>query len=128
MTRDEVTASNETTASGEDLTDPDWLTPSEDTPDVRKFGNDACLRVCGVPHLSYLDADLEAATLEHQTLLHSLSPGMRAVYLGGIRDRGDALEKKWAREKAEREQDETEYAAFIKEHLRRLSEDRSSRK
>ena len=73
-------------------------------------------------------ADLEAITLEHQTLLDSLSPGMRAVYLGGIQDRGDALEKKWARDEAERERDEAEYAAFIKEHLRRLSEDRPSRK
>lgn len=125
--RDEITVSDEATASDEERIEPESLTTSEEARDVPKFSNCASLFGCYVSDPSYFDAELEAGALEHQTLLDSLSPGIRAVYLGGIRDRGDALEKKWAREEAERARGEAEYAVFIREHLRRLSEERPSR-
>ena len=60
---------------------------------------------CIVPNTPYPDAELEAAALdEYQTLLASLSPGVRARYEGRLVD------------------DEAEYAAFIEERLRRLSQ------
>ena len=114
--------------SDEELIEPEWLTTSEEARDVAKFRNCASLFGCYVPSPSYFDAELEADALEHQTLLASLSPGMRAVYLGGIRDRRDALEQEWTAKRQRRERDEAEYAAFIEEHLRRLNEERPSRK
>jgi hypothetical protein len=155
---DEATASDEATPSAEttpfdELTFPEVLSyyarnvpnygcdPSGPAPYNARSGPLVPTHVppgncaCYVPNPRYFDAELEAGALEHQTLRDSLSPGIRAVYLGGIRDRGDALEKKWAREEAERqreaaehERDEAAYAVFIEEHLRRLNEDRPSRK
>jgi hypothetical protein len=119
--RDEITASDQATASDEQLSDPEWLTTSEDARDVPKFGNDASVFGLYAPTLPYFDPDLEAAALEYQTLLASLSPGVRANYRAWLLDRAYAREK-------ERERDEAEYAVFIKDHLRRLNEDRPSKK
>jgi len=126
--RDEVAVSDEATVPDEELVEPEWLTTSEEARDVPKFGNDASLFGCCVRELPWLDAELEAVALENQMLLDSLSPGVRARWRAWLRDRADALEKKWERKAAERERDEAEYAAFIEEHLRRLSEEQPSRR
>jgi len=50
----------------------------------------------------------------------------RATYRAWLRDRADVRAKEREREAAER--DEAEYAVFIEEHLRRLNQERRSRK
>ena len=112
--------------SDEGLVEPEWLTTSEETRDVAEFDNCACAFGCCVPDLRYFDAELEADALEYQTLLASLSPGVRASYRAWLRDRADVRAKEREREAAER--DEAEYAVFIEEHLRRLNQERRSRK
>jgi hypothetical protein len=119
--RDEATASDEAMASDEELADPEWLTTSEDDRNVSKFGNDASLFGFYAPTFPYFDPDREANALEYQTLLASLSPGVRANYRAWLLDRAYAREK-------ERERDEAEYAVFIEEHLRRLNTGRRSKK
>ena len=108
-------------ASDEELADPEWLTTSEDDRNVSKFGNDASLFGVYAPLFPYFDPDREANALEYQTLLASLSPGVRANYRAWLLDRAYAREK-------ERERDEAEYAVFIKDHLRRKNAPRPSRK
>jgi hypothetical protein len=103
---------------------------SEDAGSVRKFGNDASGPGYqhGFSQLPALELELEAGALEHQNLLDSLSPGARAIYLGGIRERVDALDKEREREAAKRERDEAAYRAFIEARLRRLRGERASGK
>ena len=125
---DGVTTSDEATSSDEELADPEWLTTLEEERDVAEFGNCASVLGCYGPNPPYFDPNREADALEYQTLLASLSPGVRANYRAWLRDRADARAKDREREAAERERDEAEYAVFIEEHLRRLNEERPSRK
>ncbi|MGB5283297.1 MAG: hypothetical protein WBN29_02235, partial [Polyangiales bacterium] len=136
-TRGEVTVSDEATASDEELALPEWLNTSEDAPNVRKFGNDASGPGYqhGFSQLPALELELEADALEHQNLLDSLSPGARAIYLGGIQERLDALDKErerraveLEREAAQAEREEAAYRAFIEARLRRLRGERASEK
>jgi hypothetical protein len=101
---------NEAVASDQELTDPIWLTDY----------------TTHVPLIGYLysrdDYDPHHLTLsEWKTLLCSLSPGVRARYEGAL------LEQEEAR-KRERSREEAEYAAFVEARMRRLSEERASRK
>jgi hypothetical protein len=112
------------TTSEEELIEPECLPPPADAQDVSKFGNDACgPEACYVLFFSPYDfePELEEIALEHRTLLDSLSPGARAIYLGGIRARADALQKERERAAAGHERDEAEYRAFIEARLRRLA-------
>jgi hypothetical protein len=123
-------------APSEENTVPEWVTSSDEEParpqmmavEEYALGNCASVIGCYVPIAPYFDAELEADALEYQTLLASLSPGVRASYHAWLRDRADARAKEREREAAERERDEAEYAVFIEEHLRRLNTARPSRR
>ena len=126
---DGVTVSDETAASDEEFAFPETLSLVEHARGISNYGYN--VGTAASHHVTYelsFDADLEADALEYQTLLASLSPGVRANYRAWLRDRADVREKEWEREAAERERDEAEYAVFIEEHLRRLNEERPSRK
>lgn len=71
-------------------------------------------------------AQLEADHLEYQTLLGSMSPGVRANAEGAVRERIDAWKAERRRAEAARERDEAEYRVFIRRHLRRLREGRAA--
>ena len=103
------------------------LVPTHAPPAYVPPSNCASVIGCYVPNPRYFDAELEADALEYQTLLASLSPGVRATYRAWLRDRADARAKEREREAAERERDEAEYAVFIEEHLRRLNTGRSAK-
>ena len=71
------------------------LVPTHAPPAYVPPGNCASVIGCYVPNPRYFDAKLEADALEYQTLLASLSPGVRASYKGWPLD------------------DEAQHAAFI---------------
>jgi len=126
---DGSTVSDETAASDEEFAFPETLSLVEHARGIPNYGYN--VGTAASHHVTYelsFDADLEADALEYQTLLASLSPGVRANYRAGLRDRADARAKDREREAAERERDEAEYAVFIEEHLRRLNEERPSKK
>jgi hypothetical protein len=126
---DGVTLSDETAASDEEFAFPETLSLVEHARGIPNYGyNVGTAASHNVTYKLSFDADLEADTLEYQTLLASLSPGVRATYRAWLWDRADARAKDREREAAERERDEAEYAVFIEEHLRRLNQERRSRK
>jgi hypothetical protein len=108
----------ENTSSDEERARPQMMAVEE-----YALGNHASVFGHYAPIAPYFDAELEADALEYQTLLASLSPGVRATYRAWLRDRADVRAKEREREAAERERDEAEYAIFIEEHLRRLNEE-----
>jgi hypothetical protein len=119
---DEATASNEELADPEKLVPPETLSIVEFTRHMYNYGYNVGTRASNnVTYNRSFDSNLESDALEYQTLLASLSPGVRANYRAWLLDRADAREK-------QRERDEAEYAAFIKDHLRRVNEDRRSKK
>ena len=121
---------------GEENTVPEWVTSADEEParprmmavEEYALGNHASVFGHYVPIAPYFDAELKADALEYQTLLASLSPGVRASYRAWLRDRADVRAKEREREREAAERDEAEYAVFIEEHLRRLNQERRSRK
>ena len=114
---------------GEENTVPEWVTSADEEParlrmmavEEYALGNHASVFGHYGLIAPYFDAELKANALEYRTLLASLSPGVRASYRGAVLAQEDA-------KKREHERDEAAYAVFIEEHLRRLNQERRSRK
>jgi hypothetical protein len=106
----------ENTSSDEERARPQMMAVEE-----YALGNDASLFGVYARIAPYFDAELKADALEYQTLLASLSPGVRASYDGALRERADAREQ-------QRVRDQAQYTAFIEERLRRLNAGRSSKR
>lgn len=103
--RDEDIAPDEVATADEDRKWPEGLTVFDVA--GRNYGYDIFSHG---DYNAHFPLPSDPAELEHQALLDSLSPGVRARYEGWLLD------------------DEAEYIAFIDERLRRLNEDRPSRK
>ena len=108
---DETTASDEEFAFPEKLVSPQTRSILSYARDMPNYGyNVGTAATYNVTCKLSLDSDLESDALKSDALMDSLSPGVRTRYKGWLLD------------------DEAEYTAFIDERLRRLNEDRPSRK